>query len=1093
MKVRFTVLFLIFISIISFFTSKIVFAETNPAPLPPSTSTTPSSSITPMPQNPAPPIGLTPCGKTMCNKDETCMSYPGDKDEHCVPNKLLPSLPPAPPEDLPEGLDLCEKGTGVYPPNSECVNNMKSTQKKITEYDKTCIYQPVVLYEGERWSNGNSPGNAGKDEMETQPFTMCGKGYAGPGKAPSPPGRPDKYDCAVNMLVYTDVRDAELGSYGPSTEMRDKNSDEYKSSDFIAQNYLYDSFFGKSMDLSDNNRESSRTYWRLLSANTQANLRSFILNMVNENKMNDIKFTYTEATGDEQESTTKQLYEKLKGQVILFWHWPFIRIGCLTDYPVCPEYAQAIAELKPNAQSLSETISQNPTALGGALSLAASSYQAITSNLQDSYSAFIPLDFDSVRSYILKKPDPDELAIYSHTEFHIDKLVNNLNTSRYANRPPLANLSRENVPYLGAIEQGLLSPKFGILSSLQPSWVTEKYATDEGSTISNYRIGNKPEDFPEVKIAKQNWLSFITDQTANLASQISTNPLTTITNVTSWIYSQAKDLFADSKETTLKGYTEPDIDLLLEEIRFAYVNYKDCPLPLSYHLLSPKTAPEESPIPPGDPKYSDHHQVVSIWGPQVTWSWDPIKNVQCGGVDGSIQTKKKNSIKNQKPGEYEEEYVCTCNKWPDTEDTYPDPEQNPCINYTRHWTVSGIEDGKALAVFNNPKAMDVKKAIVQDKSFSLYNTLIADEFNKKTLPDASIDAPYAANYHAYQRYPSSGEGQTDSSGKCVPLDGSSTAPNGKSCVLNEVEPINRINNNAQDTAHLLQNCWTVPEGLQNSLRCKYETVEATSSDTCNGEAFKKILGNLSTEKPTAKANSLFSQVGNLSEDLVKAYAEAEQQTGVPCEVLAGIHYREGSNNPDQDLQSGAPLAGRSLTESAIQAGEELLAKANGAINDIDTLIKALSYYNGGGNANCQPTVSCSAIKNNRCGSKIGCDNLPADTPPQIVKMACTCGSAGPEAGSCRSACNNGYPFTIPTSPGLCPPKGVGYDDPYAVELWKAEHETMYVLYTYDCTQTPPVNQNRLGTFTFALEYYLNNSSKNNPAPQVDSGGSVQEK
>jgi len=169
---------------------------------------------------------------------------------------------------------------------------------------------------------------------------------------------------------------------------------------------------------------------------------------------------------------------------------------------------------------------------------------------------------------------------------------------------------------------------------------------------------------------------------------------------------------------------------------------------------------------------------------------------------------------------------------------------------------------------------------------------------------------------------------------------------------------------------------------------------------------------------------------------------------------------------------GAELKGRSLTESAIQAANELLGKAGGKIGDIDTLIKALSWYNGGGNSNCQSTTSCSAIKNNRCGSKVACDNLPSTASSEEVKAACVCGI---ETGSCRSQCDSGYPFLIPTSPGLCPPPSVGYDDPYVVELWKKQHEKMYVLYQYDCTQTPPVNQNRLGTFTFAVSFYQSNA------------------
>jgi len=971
---------------------------------------TPSPSINPVilpGPNPAPPIGI-PCGNTMCLENETCMQYPGDVDQHCVPKDKIPLTPPlAPPIDLPAGLDLCPKGEGVFPPNSSCINNFKNTQEKISEYQKTCIYEPVVQYESERWPDDNP-------KEYTQPFTMCGKGYAGPGNAPSPPGSIDKYDCSVNMLVYTDVRDAELGSYGPSTDAEDQYS-----IDFIAQNYLYNSLFGRPLDLSDKNREAYRTYWRLLSASTQANLRSFTLNMANKDQINNIEFEYTDTNGIAKKTDFKKLYDVLNKQVILFGHFPFVRIGCLTDYPVCPEYAQAVKGLGSIIQDLLDAAAvSNIPGVSQAAQIYSALVAAFGGDVDGPYAAFVPLDFDSIRSYIVMKPTPDELAIYTYGNARTDMLIDQLNVSRYPNKPPLSNVSRENIPYLGAIYQGLLSPKFGILSSLQPSWLLDTYATP-GGTISDYKRGNAPEDFPEVKIAKRNFLEALKEEAAALIS----NPL-------GWIYEQIKDIFTNEEDTNLKGYTKNDKDLPIDKIRPAYVNFKGCPLPISYHLLSPKTAAEESPIPPGDPKYNDHHQVVTIWGPQVAWSWNPIP----------FSTKRcytpNPTIKNPHPSE-----ICVCTRADDNIDQYPIDD---CNAMKRHWTVSGTEHGKALTVLNNPKATDIKNAIIDDDKFSLYKTLIPDVLNKKEITDASIDAPYAANYSAYRN-----------------SDDTATAPNGTQTLLNEVEPINRINNLAQDSMHILQNCWVVPEGLQNSPRCDLSLSPEATTSACTGEAFEKITGEKTPPSPVGE--NFFNSFINpkLTPEVISAYAEAEKSTGVPCEVLAGIHFKEGDNNPDQDLQSGAPLAGRSLTESAIVAAEELKAKAGGAITTINQLIMALSAYNGGGNSNCQAGGSNSCAPTDRCGQTVACT---------VDASACRCVGT-PEPGSCRANCPTGFPY--PFSYPYCPPASTGYDDPYVTNYWISPvHDQMYILYMYDCTQTRPYLDARPGTLTVAISLFL---------------------
>lgn len=988
----------------------------------------PSITVTPtiIPQNPAPPIGLTPCGKTMCLPTEICVKYPQDRDDHCVPADLNEEAKTADP--IKNKLEDCwdEKGRykGTFPPNIECWNHPTLTQNNISSYDKTCIYQPVVQYTDKRYLRGK--------DLD-QPFEICGNGDPGPDAPVQPPGGGDDR-CWVAMLIYTDVRDATLGSYGPDeTELEDKTSD------YLAQNYLYYSLFGRPDNLSKDTKEEYRTYWRLLPAANQANLRSYIMNMANKDLIEDIEFEFTDTNGAKRNTSFTDLYNKLKDQYTVFLHPPFIRKGCLTDYPVCPEYAKAIRDLKTPISELIDFTSKFPFPVD--ISPAIQAYGTVSDifnlDVAGAYSAFTPLDFSAVRGYIVRKKDEVEQQFYDKAGY-TGILVDNLNMPRYGdNKPPLTTITRETLPYIGAIHQGLLSPKFGILSSIQPNWLIDKYATPDADFLYDYQEDNYSSDFPEVKISQKNLLTKIQDEIEAFLN----NPF----EWTLDLFKPKPEELTFSEENLLKkGYNDLRVDNKNDVVRSGYVNMKHCPLPVSYHLLSPFTANKATGDPLEGVSKTDHHQVVYINGKHIQWAYTPeatpLVEEECTGTGkNQVCIIKKNPCPSR-GGEY---YI----------------EGENCMR--RAWSLTAIEDGKALTVLNNPKQSDIKKAVIEEDSFSLYASLLPSAVNKKKLTDASIDAPLARHFPSYV---------SDRKTAAAPT------KNGQVKIFNPAEPINRINNQAQDNLHILQNCWTVPDGLQNSPRCKYELTEATSSGTCNGEAFAKITGVTDTAKPGSKAESLFSQVGDLSDEVLAAYAEAELQTGVPCEVLAGIHYREGSNNPSQDLQSGAPLAGRSLTESAIQAAQDLLAKAGGVINDVDTLIKALSYYNGGGNANCQPTVSCPAIKNNRCGSKVACDNLPTvSVSVEETKKICTCGI---EPGSCRSVCNNGYVFPIPTSPGLCPPPSIGYDDPYVVELWKPEHETMYVLYTYDCTMTPPVNQNRLGTFTFALEYFLKNSSQN---------------
>jgi hypothetical protein len=835
------------------------------------------------------------------------------------------------------------------------------------------------------------------------------------------------------MLANTDVRDAELGGYGP-----DGDTFLNKSSDYTSQNYLYSALFDRPMDLTANdqeelakgimrnpklNREAYRTYWRLMPASNQANLRAFTLNMAKQKLINDISFDFKDSNSSPQKTTFVQLYDALSAQVILFWHFPFVRIGCLISYPVCPEYAQAQRELMPKTNDLRELLKKLPIdpALAAAIDELIGAFDTAISlfgfpDISGPYQAFVPFDFDSVRGYIIKRSDEEEDAAAKKYPSLLNDTVLGVNPVK------LNNYSRETLPYIGAIYQGLLSPKFGMIPALEPQWIVDKYATPDADIISDYKTGNSTSNFPEVKISNLGFLATIQEE----ITAVTTDPWTWFTNKIKTGIGTISNLFSDNANIQKINYTgnkvttEPMDDNEKPELMEQYENMKNCPLPVSYHLISPKTAPKSE---------DQHHQIVTIKGDQLEWSFDP----QCKPKDEVCRYDKNGD---EIPG--------SCKKRPckiSIED-YEDGDQC-CV---RAWSVSGTKHGKALTVLNNPKQTDIKKAVASEPQISFYDMMLPDGATK--IPNAEIDAPIAKN--------------KNTSGNDL-----ATAPNGNSIVTNKAESIMRENNLAQDSMHYLQSCWTVPKELQNSPRCKNTFGPETSTgNVCTGELFAQLFQ--TPDAPSSNATSYFNSFikPKLTPEVVSAYMAAEQATGIPCEVFAGIHFEEGDNNPNSSLQDGRPLNGKTLTESAIQAGEELKGKTSGSIGDLDTLITALSRYNGGGNSNCQDSFDCTATTNDRCGAALAC---------YTSESSCSCPSTIPEPGSCRDKCGGIFPWVFDYS--YCSNPLEGYDDPYVTNWWKSpEHDSMYLLYMLDCTQTKPQIHLRPGSLTVAINLFLSDKA-----------------
>jgi len=169
------------------------------------------------------------------------------------------------------------------------------------------------------------------------------------------------------------------------------------------------------------------------------------------------------------------------------------------------------------------------------------------------------------------------------------------------------------------------------------------------------------------------------------------------------------------------------------------------------------------------------------------------------------------------------------------------------------------------------------------------------------------------------------------------------------------------------------------------------------------------------------------------------YEAAQNLTGVPWHILAGIHNMEGSCSSTKSLVSGRsigalepdvgrncsyqdnglgkpiPMAGgcgfRSLLDTAVYAGNHLKGKIGKVPNNIQEYAKALGRYNGIGNANC-------------------------------------------------GRVNATMPY--------CPPPYEGYDHIYPFSKYDAIHEKMYLVYCADYTKcNPPKEYTRAGALVIS--------------------------
>ena len=229
-----------------------------------------------------------------------------------------PSASPSP--TIIQSDSPCDPDDSVYPPNSECYPEVEKVESDIDEYPLTCITAPEVVYQST---------------------------YVGT-SAPT----------TIDVTVTHDLSGARLGGFGPDLLTINGSL----SPDTYAKNYLFNGLFDKPLySLQDTPREAWRTYWRLLSAKQQANVKAAYLRDIGRQQKN-VHWYYFDEDGDSQETNAEELKSELE---VVFGLFP----GCLLQVPVCNDFSSV--------------------------------YHDLSDSTRNKYDSLLPYDFDNLRSFIV--------------------------------------------------------------------------------------------------------------------------------------------------------------------------------------------------------------------------------------------------------------------------------------------------------------------------------------------------------------------------------------------------------------------------------------------------------------------------------------------------------------------------------------------------------------------------------------------------------------------------------------------------------------------------------------------------------------------
>jgi uncharacterized repeat protein (TIGR01451 family) len=209
--------------------------------------------------------------------------------------------------------------------------------------------------------------------------------------------------------------------------------------------------------------------------------------------------------------------------------------------------------------------------------------------------------------------------------------------------------------------------------------------------------------------------------------------------------------------------------------------------------------------------------------------------------------------------------------------------------------------------------------------------------------------------------------------------------------------------------------------------------QATGAVT-QSTAYGSATGLLPTPLPPEIGNwvatrDMILEAVNKYPEVVAAYQKAGSLTGVPWEVLAGLHFVETGNNP---RPSASLVSGRSI---GVMEPDIPRSACAAGVSGPGTPIP---MGGGCGFSNFEDSAIYSA---KHIMSKIG-DRVPATFQDAVSALSRYNGGG-------NSNCGQGVPYNF------CPEDFDGEDDPYAMNYFDQKHTQMYLIYCADRTKCSP--------------------------------------
>lgn len=188
----------------------------------------------------------------------------------------------------------------------------------------------------------------------------------------------------------------------------------------------------------------------------------------------------------------------------------------------------------------------------------------------------------------------------------------------------------------------------------------------------------------------------------------------------------------------------------------------------------------------------------------------------------------------------------------------------------------------------------------------------------------------------------------------------------------------KLRNSYNQTYNYIASCTRVEDMFLG--RCSGRPQGSSTLAACTGEAFKNIKNIPSaTQIPQFAKDYFVADIApGMTAEVMEAYEYAEKETGIPCEIVAGIHWNEAGSSPTRSVFDGGEIRNGSLKEDAKAAMQHLIDKFGGNFDrnniEYEALVTAIGAYNGTGNQNCDKDTRWA--NNGKCPSKFSSEDHP---------------------------------------------------------------------------------------------------------------------